>query len=222
MVAAKLVLESSNSKLGNVAATYASIDGSCPKSCALKDNGCYAQLAFVGIHVSRLNKDAIDARSTARDEARAIREAIKLEKNVRPLRLHVAGDCRTDEAAKILSAATKDWNNPVWTYTHAWKDVKRNSWGKHISVLASVDNAKDLKRAKSRGYAAAVVVDKFPNKKAFDFHGFKAIPCPNQTHENVTCESCKLCTRDSFLKEANTIIAFEAHGSMKRKLPVVK
>jgi hypothetical protein len=55
MTNAILVLKTSNSKLGNVAATYSSIESSCPTDCSLKDNGCYAQMGFVGIHTSKLN-----------------------------------------------------------------------------------------------------------------------------------------------------------------------
>jgi hypothetical protein len=220
MTTAKLILKSSNSKLGNVSATYASIEGSCPKDCALKDNGCYAQLSFVGIHTRRLETET--PKATALEEARQIKKAIKEELNTRPLRLHVAGDCRTDVAAKLLGDSVKEWNGPVWTYTHAWKDVKRSSWGKHVSVLASVDDPGQLNYARNRGYAAAVVVSKFPSVKAFPFHGFKAIPCPAQTHDDVTCESCKLCWNDKRLKQGGFVIAFEAHGVRRRSLPVVK
>lgn len=220
MTSAKLIIKSSNSKLGNVSATYASIEGSCPKDCALKDNGCYAQLSFVGIQTRKLETET--PKATAQEEAKQIKQAIKDGLNIRPLRLHVAGDCRTDVAAKTLSESVKDWNAPVWTYTHAWKDVKRSSWGKNVSVLASVDNAEQLKHAKNRGYAAAIVVGKFPSAKAFSFHGFRAIPCPAQTHDNVTCESCRLCWNDKRLKQGGFVIAFEAHGVRRRSLPVVK
>lgn len=222
MTNAMLVLKTNNSKLGGVAATYSSIDSSCPTSCALKDNGCYAQLGFVGIHTSKLNKKKSTPREVAREEAKQIKQAIKEEKNTKPLRLHVAGDCRTNEAAAILAEATKEWGYPVWTYTHAWKDVSRSSWGNKISVLASVDNIKEIKSARRKGYAPAIIVDKFLSKKAYEFNGFKLIPCPNQTHENITCEKCKLCWNDKKLKTLNAVIGFEAHGAKRKSLPVIK
>jgi hypothetical protein len=222
-VAAKLVLESSNSKLGNVSSTYSSIENSCPKSCSLKDKGCYAQLSFVGIHSSKLDKSNLDALGVARQEATLIKNAIKQGLNKRPLRLHVAGDCRTNAAAVKVSEATKGWNYPVWTYTHAWKDVRRSSWGNKISVLASVDKESDIKHAFAKGYVSAVVVKSFPNgKKAFKLGNYKAVPCPNQTHDNISCETCKLCWNDKKLKALKTIIAFEAHGVKRYSLPVVK
>jgi len=217
-----LVLKTSNRKLGDVAATYSSINSSCPKDCALKNNGCYAELGYVGIINSKLNKKKSSPREVAREEAKHIKQAIKEQKNSKPLRLHVAGDCRTNEAAAILAAATKYWGHPIWTYTHAWKKVSRSSWGKKISVLASVDNIKDLKLARKKGYAPAIVVEKFLSKKAYKLNEFKVIPCPNQTHDHITCDICKLCWNDKKLKDLNLIIAFEAHGVKRKSLPIIK
>ena len=223
VMGAALVLKTSNSKLGNVSSTYASIDSSCPNTCALKNKGCYAQLSFVGIHTSKLNSANLNSSTVARQEANLIKNAIENKKNIRPLRLHVAGDCRTAFAAKTVSDAAKNWNNPVWTYTHAWKTVSRSTWGKKISVLASVDNLLEIKQAFRKGYAPAVIVSKFPNgKKAFFNDGYKFIPCPNQTHENITCETCKLCWNDNKLKQLKAVIAFEAHGVKRKTLPVVR
>ena len=221
MTNAILVLKPSNSKLGNVAATYSSIESSCPTDCSLKDNGCYAQMGFVGIHTSKLNKKKATPKQVASEEAKLIKKAIKEEKNTKPLRIHVAGDCRTNEAAKMVSNATKEWGHKVWSYTHAWKTVARSSWGT-VSVLASVDNVNELKLARRKGYAPAIVVRNFLSKKAYEFHGFKLIPCPNQTHENITCEKCKLCWNDKKLKSLNAVIGFEAHGAKRKSLPVIK
>jgi len=223
VMGAALVLKSSNSKLGNVSATYASIDSSCPNSCSLKDNGCYAQLSFVGIHTAKLNAAKLDSKTVARQEAALIKKAIKEEKNLRPLRLHVAGDCRTVFAANTISAAVKDWIQPVWTYTHAWKDIPRSAWGNKISVLASVEKIQDIKSSFRKGYAPAIILSKFPNgKKAFKLDQYKIIPCPNQTHENIDCEKCKLCWNDKKLKRMKSVIAFEAHGTKKNSLPITK
>lgn len=223
-----LVLSSKNEKTGNVSATYASIDGSCPKDCMHRDNGCYAQTGMVGIHSFRLNAFSktlprSDAREVARTEARQIRQAIRDGNNVRPMRLHVAGDCRTPAAAKILSDACQEWNNPVWTYTHAWKVVPRGNWGK-VSVLASVDNKKDISAAMERGYAVAIVVEKHPDDgRAWTMPtGHRVVPCPAQTRDNVTCEKCRLCWKDGFLRETKAVISFAAHGVKKRSLTVIK
>jgi hypothetical protein len=82
----------------------------------------------------------------------------------RPLRLHTVGDCRTDEAARIVAAAAERYmdagGGPVWTYTHAWRLVDRASWGR-VSVLASCETPEQVELARARGYATAIVVDEF-------------------------------------------------------------
>lgn len=224
-----LTLSSKNEKTGNVSVTYASIDGSCPTDCAHRNAGCYAQAGPVAIHAGRLDtysktRTRNDAREVARDEAREIRKAITDGNNVRPMRLHVSGDARTNSAAKTLRDACDGWNNPVWSYTHAWKRVARESWGEKISVLASVDKPEDISLAFDRGYAPAIVVEKHDSPKAhFDTTlQAKVIPCPAQTKENVSCVTCKLCWNDDYLREARAVIAFAAHGVQKKKLTVIR
>lgn len=225
---ATLVLQSKNVKIGEVSATYASIDGSCPTDCMHRGAGCYAQAGNVGIHVNRLNlvnneRSRQDAREGAREEARQIKGAIAEGNDTRPLRIHVSGDCRTPSAAREISKAAEGWKAPVWSYTHAWKTVARENWGK-VSVLASVDKAEDLSLAFERGYAPAIVVDKHPeNGKAYlREDGVKVIPCPAQTREDVTCVKCGLCMNANKLHGMKAAISFAAHGVSKRKLTVIK
>jgi hypothetical protein len=223
---ATLVLASKNAKIGDVSATYASIEGSCPTDCAHRDAGCYAQMGKVGIHTARLNKanegrTRQDAREIARAEAREIKAAIAEGKDTRPLRVHVAGDCRTPSAAREIARAVKGWKQPVWSYTHAWKAVDRENWGK-VSVLASVDRAEEIPLAFERGYAPAVTARQHPTDgKAYVENGIRFIPCPNQTRD-ITCVQCGLCMNANKLHAMRAAIVFEAHGTGKRKLTVIK
>jgi len=219
-----LVLQSKNIKTGLVSATYSSIDATCPKSCPFMGEGCYAQIGMVGIHTVRFNKKYHRARNpvtpedVAREEAGLIKKAICESKNILPLRLHVAGDSRTNKAAKLLTNSVKHWNQPVWCYTHAWRNVHRESWGTKVSILASCESITDAKIAMNKGYAVAIVTPPHPSPKAYMEDGVKVIPCPAQTHDNVTCVSCKLCWNDQKLLKQNAVIAFEAHGVMKRRV----
>lgn len=217
-----LVTRSKNEKVGVASATYASIEGSCPKDCAQKNAGCYAQLGNVGIHVSRLDKSLTsnDARNVARLEAKLINDAVNRGEATLPLRLHVSGDCRTESAARIVSEAASKWSNKVWTYTHAWKKVPRSAWGT-VSVLASVDRPEDIALARERGYAPAIVVESHASPKAKLMHGTKFIPCPAQT-KSVTCTSCQLCFDANRLHKDGFGISFAAHGPAKKRLSVVK
>ncbi len=226
---ATLVLKSKNGKIGRVAATYASIEGSCPKDCALRDAGCYAQTAFVGITTARLNasvKRSTTPEKVAREEATLILDAIARHRNRTPLRLHVAGDCRTDEAARILSDSVREWGHPVWTYTHAWKTVQKAAWGA-VSVLASIDRPQEAWAALERGYAPARVVPAHPTDgKATVESGIRWIPCPEQTGRAESCDACKLCWQSEALVAQGAGISFAAHGSrentIKRRLSVIR
>lgn len=232
-----LVEKSQNSKLGNIGATYAPIEQTCPDSCELKDKVCYAQSSFVGIQNARLTKMARKGKYTAlqlaRMEAKLIAtlpEEKKYKTGQKPLpvlRLHVSGDSRTIKGTRLLSKAASKYikaGGKVYSYTHAWKKVPRNAWG-NVSILASVDSIAEADEAAARGYVPAIVVEKFDGKKAFKMEGSNVsfIPCPNQTID-LTCEECMFCMRADSLKLGNKGIAFAVHGVQKGKykLKVVK
>lgn len=223
------VSSSGNTKImgsKKVDATYASISATCPNSCSLKGNGCYAETSFVGIHVSRLNKEAVgmSALQAARAEAKAIDNSYNggSVPAGRAMRLHVAGDSRTVTGSKIINKAIGRWKErgggDCWSYTHAWKAVNREEWH-NVSMLASIESVTDVNAAREQGYAPAMVVDSFNSPKAFKVDGCdtKWIPCPAQTKE-VGCSDCRLCFDANRLFEGNFGIAFAAHGIMKNKI----
>lgn len=250
------VPKASNRKLGpvdpatlrgvrpHVAATYASIPVTCPKYCCFKGNGCYAEGGFVGLATNELRTVGAPLEA-ALDEMghifkflggckRVPQDGGRDGKSGRDLRLHVAGDARTNEAARVLSFAAREWKQSgggaVWTYTHAFWDVKRESWGKDISVLASCEDAQDVFFARCHGYTPSITVRSHRGAtKAYSLPGIdgKIIPCPAETHKNVTCVSCRLCFDDKKLESRKNIIAFEVHGDSvtakkaKRVLPLI-
>lgn len=214
--------EKISSKNEKVDCTYVPIEQTCPNSCPMKkDKSCYASVGYVGIHEKRTSEKSDDL--TALDIAKE--EAAEIIKNIdsksKFLRLHISGDSSTKTGTKILAKAANKWignsNRIVWTYTHAWKKIPKDYWGK-ISVLASVDNTYEAKQAFYSKYTPAIIVDKFEGKKAFIKDDVKFIPCPAQTHDNISCASCKLCLNSDKLFALKTGIAFEAHGATKTKI----
>ena len=223
MMLATVVARSKNAKLGDrVAATYAHVESTCPRTCPLKLAGCYAKQNRVGMHQSRLAPPRPLPRAgiqAARVEAEGIR---KLPRDGRPLRIHVSGDCRSTTAARIVSGAVADWQavggGPAWTYTHAWRTVPAEAW-RPVSVLASYENPVDLPRAHSRGYATALVVSSFKQGREDCVKvGMKGIACPAQMRDDMTCEKCQLCQLGRTLHKLKRVILFEAHGSGARKV----
>jgi len=210
---------SANEKLGWASATYQPTVHCV--DCPLKNNGCYAQVGNVGMHVKKLDAAARESHASpvrsARQEAKGI-DALRAKGQ--GLRLHTSGDCPTTEAAEIVADAAgrfmKRGGGQAWTYTHAWRRVTRRAWGA-VSVLASVETLADARRAMKRGFAPARVVAKFDGDKAWTEDGIRWIPCPAQTRDDVTCETCKLCWNADRLKARASGIAFEAHGPSKRR-----
>lgn len=220
---ATAVERSKNRKVANpakrerVSATYVSLR-SCPPSCPLRGDGCYAELGKVGITVKRLDTTASDQNADGRDMARAEARQIDGLTGENPLRLHVSGDSRTATNATIVARAADRYRDrhgsPVWSYTHAWRDVPRAAWGR-VSILASVENLTDAARALEAGYAPAIVVESHPldgKASRVNVEGIKLIPCPAQTRANVTCASCRLCFDADRLLADRAAITFAAHG----------
>jgi hypothetical protein len=205
-----------NRKTGPLAATYVS-QSSCPESCPFFGNGCYAETGHMLHTTRRVNAKSGTPEEIATEEAKKI---VSLSGMV-PLRLHVVGDAKTDEAAKILANACKTYSarfgQPAFTYTHAWRDVLRSSWGQ-INVLASCENAEQVMEANEKGYAAAVVVEKFESDKVYEKDGLKILPCPQQTGRVKNCVECRACMKADKLKQTGLTVAFEAHGASKRKV----
>ncbi len=245
MPAAIFVEKSNNYKIkgykgGRVSTTYASIKGSCPQSCELRQTEeCYGMLGRVGFVNQRLDGDVSRSQpiKTAREEAAAIDASFRGgpvpqdgARGGRDVRLHTVGDAIKPKAARILADAIarliERGANACWTYTHGWKEgVRRKDWGP-VSVLASLDFLHEAPKARKMGYALARYVPLFPNgKRAWLEGGTTWIPCPAQTRKDVGCADCRLCFDDKALRKRNMGIAFVAHGTrekaMKRRLTVL-
>lgn len=214
------VSRSENAKLGTVAATYVA-QQSCPVSCILRGSGCYAETGATGFHTRRINRAALATKMTVRQLARNEARAIDGLAGSLPLRLHVVGDSTTNEAASMVSQSAARYRarggSPVWAYTHSWRTVRRTSWGK-VSVLASCESTEDARLAMSLGYGAAIVVDRHAGDKAAMRDGLRLVPCPQQTGRARDCVSCGLCFHADRLRDAGTVIAFEAHGGRSKKV----
>lgn len=215
---AHVVQESENEKIGRVSTTYLATV-SCV-DCPLKNHGCYAEHGMVALWKRKLDAAVRARKASPVRQAQAEADGIDaLRAKGQALRLHTSGDCPTTESARIVADAsarfTKRGGGSVWTYTHAWRRVSRRAWGA-VSVLASVEKLADARRAMSKGWAVARVVPTFASDKAWIEGGVRWIPCPAQTRDNVTCESCRLCWDDAKLREINAGVAFAAHGSARK------
>jgi hypothetical protein len=132
---ARAVEVSTNKKLGPVSATLVS-QVTCPTECPWYDDGkwgspCYANNHFIGLHTQKLNQGKGDYLDAAREEAGLIDKL----SGERPLRLHVVGDCKDRTATEIVANVNgyrAKHDQPSGTYTRAWEEVPRESWGAAI------------------------------------------------------------------------------------------
>jgi hypothetical protein len=199
-----------NRKTGRMSASYAS-HGSCPTTCFFLNNGCYTQYGPLAVIAHRLNKQA----EGMSPEEIAMNEAIVINQlsGERPLRVHVVGDCKTDDAATIIGTAMikheEKHNQPAYTYTHGWPYVKYQSW-QGANVLASCETPQQVAHAKERGYPTTLVVGTFQQHTRYTHREIELIPCPAQTR-HITCLQCQLCMKVEYLRTHNVSIGFQAH-----------
>lgn len=201
---------------GSASATWAA-QVSCADDCPFYNSGCYAEGGRAGFQTRRLNTAAMGILGlTAEQVAEAEAEAIDTLTGMRPLRLHVVGDCKTEAAVSIVAAAAARYHArhgaPVWTYTHA-HNTRRETWG-IVSVLRSCETIEQVKRAHAEGFAAAMVTAApHDSRRAVDLGaGFTGIPCPQQTGAAASCVDCRLCMRDKALHAGKRVILFSPHG----------
>lgn len=209
--------ETRNTKTGKVAATYASM-GSCPLTCPFIDKGCYGKTGRVSKHLRDYFGDGSPF-EIAQAEALAIR-AMQVKVGL-PIRLHIVGDCSSDQMARMVSDAVATWyigrgGGPAWTYTHAWRDVSRESWGV-VNVLASCETLEEVKQANMRGYrSCALVVSTIAATPRGVITCPHAVDVAAKVPENqlTHCDQCRLCVDAP--KKGTRVIGLPAHGPTRQ------
>lgn len=217
---------SGNVKTGPIPVTT-SDRATCPDACPLKAGGCYAKGGPLGIHWAMVsNGDRGDALS-------ALISQIKSFPIGQVWRHNQAGDLPgvnnaidTHALARITDANT---GRRGWTYTHkpcegdsnletsnraAVRHANANGFTVNLSAnsLAHADKLADLKA----GPVVAIVPENSPDT-VYTPAGRKAVVCPAQQRDDMTCKDCQLCQRAN----RSVIIAFRAHGMAKRKAEAI-
>jgi len=202
-----VVKVSENAKTGKVSATYRP-ETSCPNTCPLFGQGCYAENHIGGSaslkqRADTYGKDSLDA---------VYALAVSIPKGG-TLRLNVSGDflgedgrLDRDYAAACNSLAITRPDVTIIAYTHAWRKLSPKDFD--FTVNASCDTPADVADAIAAGWATSVVEP----GHIFDgqtIGGRRVITCPNVTR-GVQCIDCKLCSRPT-----RATIAFPVHGARK-------
>ena len=200
---------SRNEKVGPISTTKA-CRNSCPESCPYstsKKGGCYADGGKVGMWWDRTDNNLTDPSEIAKWEV----EAINRLSGQNPLRLHETGDCKTIEAAQIVSEACdryhKRWGAEIFSYTHAWKDVPRDAWSDVVSIFGSC-RLNQVDEVRAQGYAPAIVVRNHHGTGPYVLDGEIIVPCVKDLDDDVVCAFCLMCTKADFFYKHGLTLAF--------------
>lgn len=230
-----VIPKSANEKTGNIIQSY-SARATCPNRCPLKKNGCYADNYHTSKNWDRC-ENVLDPRyvSNTNDLTLSLIEAIapRSKKGVTEVlfRHNVAGDIahensniidvsRVNAIAYACKSAGKATGVTVRCYTYTHCEISaRNAKVIHEAldndfiINYSCETVNEVKKANELG-CDTVITSIDPEETIRDLKavGIKAVQCPAQTHNNVSCESCKLCSRPRV-----TTVVFKIHGNGSNK-----
>lgn len=210
------VAGSGNAKTGPIPVTGTSKD-SCPDSCPLKNNGCYAATGRLNIHWSRLDNKGLNLHE--------LTDKIKTLAIGQLWRHNQMGDLpgkgeKIDAAAiKAIVEANKSRKAKGFTYTHKYKTKQNQELIKYgnnndFTINLSANNLAQADELAKLDIGPVVTVLPLNTEKTlYTKEGRKVIVCPATYKEGVTCSTCALCQ-----KQRSVIVGFPAHGISKNKV----
>lgn len=191
---------------------------SCPNSCSLKGNGCYAESGPLGIHWAAVSNGK---RGTSWAE---FCEAIsKLPRGI-VWRHNQAGDLPGDGLSinvhmfNMLIAANKGRKGFTYTHYNVLNNESNRTWvhaankeGFTVNLSAESYQEADKLAALNIGPVVTIQAEGMAHI-TYTPEGRKVITCPATYRDDVSCYTCKLCQ-----KQDRPIIAFPVHGTSKKK-----
>ena len=230
-----LLPKSSNAKTGDIIQSYSS-SAYCPKSCAFKSQGCYAEQFHTKLHWDRCENPQ-DPRyvDNCADLTEALRSEVfcrmKLQSKTVLFRHNVAGDMAIEgtsilDSSKVymiahaIEAVNKVFPKSLvgYTYTHCllnWNSIQMmlDVKEKGFIINASCESLAEVVSAKDYGINAVITsVDPEETKQELAEKGIRSVQCPAQTHKDMLCDKCRLCAMDRA-----AVVIFKVHGIFARK-----
>ena len=218
--------KSSNSKVGRIPVTTTE-SSSCPTTCPHITGNCYAKSGF---HLAQHWKKV-----SSKERGGTWDDLCNYISKLKPdtfWRHNQAGDLgyTTDEQGrelirldllKSLVDANKASQAKGYTYTHHKLDYLHNleavkyANNNGFTVNASCETLEQVDDAMSKGIPAVCIVDSNTKTKSVKTpQGRVAVVCPAQQQDNITCDTCRLCS----MPKRSMAVAFLAHGNRKNSL----
>lgn len=207
---------SSNAKTGPIPVTT-SHKGTCPASCPLKANGCYADNYHLNNHWEKVTKGerGTDWAGLC-DQVKALPKG-QLWRHNQAGDLPSKGNLIDREALTQLVKANK--GKQGFTYTHHDPFIQGNQWAiqganlKGFSVNVSTEQPWQAALLVKVHKLPAVTLLPLDAPKTQMVEGVQVVKCPAQSSDKVTCASCGLCA----IADRDYVIGFEVHGTGKKK-----
>ena len=218
----KYSLSAGNSKTGAMWLVR-SPRSTCPDSCGLKGNGCYAFNFPLVLHWMKQDTVGVDFAT--------VLYAIRTLPKDSIWRLFEAGDFEPSSEnpelispSQVLSLLSANKGKRGFGYTHypvlPNLEVLQLMNSSGLTINASADSLEQAKLYFELGLPTTLVVaEKTPKDVTVD--GVRIVVCPNQSVKKPNgkkpqCIDCQLCQ----IADRDYVIGFRAHGSKKRKIKV--
>jgi hypothetical protein len=213
-----LTKKSSNKKTGPIAVSTTSKD-SCPSTCPLKGNGCYADSGPLRLHWDKVSDGPRGVNlETFIDQLKSLPDGSCFRLNQAGDLPHYSGFIDY-KALELITNACAERKLTAWSYTHHRVDnthnleviQKANAEG--LTVNISAHSQQHAAECHKQGLPAVCIVPKNETRKNWEHDGVKFLVCPAQWSEK-NCAECKLCS----VADRSCVVAFKAHGTQAKKV----
>lgn len=216
----KFFSSTTNRKTGDIPVVYSNKE-TCPDSCPLKKNGCYAELGLTRLVWIRANESFKSLVSNIRSINKGLlwRYGVAGDLPGRNLQINFT-QLRAIVKANIGKFGFAYSHKPVLHGQANKNTINKNRKAiKHanqngFTINLSADSLKEADSLVNLKIAPVVTIlpSNVEEKTLFTPKGNKVIVCP-ATYKDITCKDCKLCS-----KQRSVIVGFPAHGVAKRKV----
>jgi hypothetical protein len=215
-----LTPRSANAKTGPIPVSTSS-RATCWDGCPFLKNGCYADAGPLALHWDAVTRGDRGTPWSDFLAAVAALPAGQIWRHNQAGDLYRPGTVTGRKALAQLVEANRGRRG--FTYSHhkrtpatvqAFKAATANGF----TVNASCETVAGADAAIANGLRAVFVVPSAETRTAWDTPGGnRAVLCPAQRRDGVTCATCQLCQS----RPSNVAIAFQAHGTGRRRIESV-
>jgi hypothetical protein len=211
---------SRNKKTGKIPVST-SRASTCPKTCPLIKNGCYANTGPIAINWRRIGVDRGMSWVDFCTEVSKFPDGQVWRHNQAGDLPGVNGRINKKELHDLVNA---NRGKRGFTYTHKPTTIANMELIKYANkngfvINLSANNLTHADELSDLGIGpVTVVLPYYQMENTKTPNGRVVVVCPAITKKNITCAKCKLCASN---KENRPIVGFPAHGKSKKKVTII-